>query len=779
MKQQTYKIRGMDCAEEIAILKRALGTLAVGEQQLAFDLINGKLTIDGDPDAQSVQRAVAQTGMRAIPWDEHLRRATEDANVPWWRREIRLVLCAVSGIALLLGFLLHAILRGFGEAFTGHETGTPYPLPVIALYVAAMLTGAWFVLPKAWYSARSARPDMNLLMVVAIAGAVMLGDYFEAASVAFLFALALQLESWSVGRARKAIRALVDIAPRTARFRCPHDGCIEEKPVADIALKTTVLVRAGERIPLDGTITVGETTINEAPITGESVPAEKNVGDTVYAGSINEGGAFEFTVTRAAEDTTLARIIRMVEEAQSRRAPSEQWVERFARIYTPVMMLLALGVAVVPPLFGGDWFTWFYEALVILVIACPCALVISTPVSIVAGLASAARHGVLIKGGAFLEAPARLRVLAFDKTGTITTGRPEVQHVVPFNGHTERELLERAAAMEAHSNHPLARAVQRHAAAHGITPEPVDAYREIRGRGAEGTFRGRAFWIGSHRLVHERHADKPSSVAAGNADFVTAKSTPATGNANVVIARSAVGDEAISSTNGQPLASGSTHNGCSQHDTIAAIEAAGHSVVAIGNNDHLCGIVAIADTVRPQAAEILADLRRAGLRLVMLTGDNRGTAEAVGRAVAASTSDSWGGLDEIYAELLPEEKVDRIRHLARDHGAIAMIGDGINDAPALAAAHLGIAMGAAGSDVAIETADIALMSDDLSRLPWLIHHSRRTLRIIQQNIAFALGLKLLFILLAVAGLATLWMAIAADMGASLLVIANALRLLRA
>jgi len=717
MNPQAYKIRGMDCAEEIAILKRALGPLVGGEDRLSFDLINGKLGVAADADPATVQRAVAETGMRAIPWDEHLQRAAAGESVPWWRREVRTLLCAVSGAALLLGFLLHAVLGGFGAAFMAHEGDGRYPLAVILLYAAAMTAGAWFVLPKAWYAARHARPDMNLLMIIAIAGAVALGDWFEAGTVAFLFALALLLESWSVGRARRAIRALMDLSPQTARFRCPNDGCIEEKPVGEIALGVVCLVRPGERVPLDGTITAGETTINQAPITGESVPVEKAAGDTVYAGTINESGAIEFRVTKAAEDTTLARIIRMVEEAQSRRAPSEQWVEKFARVYTPAMMVLALGVAVVPPLFGGDWMHWFYEALVVLVIACPCALVISTPVSIVAGLASAARNGVLIKGGAFLEAPARLRVLAFDKTGTITTGRPEVQRVVPFNGHSDRELLERAAAMEAHSNHPLAKAVQRYAAAHGITPEPVENYREIRGRGAEGTFRGRPFWIGSHRLVHDRHAE-------------------------AVI----------------------------HHDLIAEAESAGNSVVAIGNADHLCGFLAVADAVRPQAADVLAELRRAGLRTVMLTGDNRGTAESVSSGLT---------LDEVHAELLPEDKVIVLQRLARDHGAVGMIGDGINDAPALAAATLGIAMGAAGSDVAIETADIALMSDDLTRIPWLIQHSRRTLRIIQQNIAFALGLKLLFIALAFAGFATLWMAIAADMGASLLVIANALRLLRA
>jgi Cd2+/Zn2+-exporting ATPase len=720
MDRNAYKIRGMDCAEEVAALKRALGPVVGNEDRLSFDLINGRLDVDASAniDSSAIERAVAKTGMRAVPWDVHVRAQMRGERAPWWRRESRTILCAVSGVCLMSGFAIHASARGLHEAFTGPHEAAAYPIAVTLLYLAALLSGVWFVLPKAWYAARAVRPDMNLLMTIAIAGALGLGEFFEAGSVAFLFSLALLLETWSVGRARKAIGALMDLSPPTARVKCPTDGCIEEKPVAEVALNATVLVRPGERVPLDGTVSSGATSVNEAPITGESMPVEKSRGATVYAGSINEGGAFEFTVTRTAGDTTLARIVRMVEEAQSRRAPSEQWVDGFARVYTPAMMFLALGVAVLPPLLDGDWLAWFYQALVILVIACPCALVISTPVSIVAGLASAARHGVLIKGGAFLEAPARIRAIAFDKTGTITTGRPEVQRVVPFNGHTERELLERAAAMEAHSNHPLAKAIVRYAAARGVAPEPVEAYREIGGRGAEATFRGRRFWIGSHRLVHDRDAE--------------------TGN---------------------------------HHEEIEAIEAAGHSVVAIGNDEHLCGVLAIADAVRPQAKSVLAHLRRAGIgRLVMITGDNQGTASTVAREL---------GLDDFRAELLPEEKVAVVRALAAEHGRVAMIGDGINDAPALAAADVGIAMGAAGSDVAIETADIALMSDDLTRIPWLIGHARRTLRVIKQNIAFALGLKLLFIVLAFAGLATLWMAIAADMGASLLVIANALRLLRA
>jgi Cd2+/Zn2+-exporting ATPase len=407
----------------------------------------------------------------------------------------------------------------------------------------------------------------------------------------------------------------------------------------------------------------------------------------------------------------------MVEEAQSRRAPSEQWVEKFARYYTPAMILLAGAIAVVPPLlFGGGWARWFYDALVILVIACPCALVISTPVSVVAALAAAARSGVLIKGGAFLEEAGRIKAVALDKTGTVTHGLPEVQKIIPLNGHTEEELLDRAAALEAHSGHPLARAIVKRAGQLGRTVVPAEDYREFRGRGAQGRISGRTFWLGSHRLLHDKQGE--------NDDI---------------------------------------------HRQIDALEDAGHSVVIVGNDDHVCGLISVADGVRDNALSIVADLKRAGVeKVIILTGDNRGTARAVSEKI---------GADEFHAGLLPEDKLKAIEEAKGRYGSVAMVGDGINDAPALAAASLGIAMGAAGTDVAMETADIALMSDDLSRLPWLIRHGRRTLGVIRQNIGFALGVKLLFMGLALANVATLWMAIAADMGASLLVIMNALRLL--
>ncbi len=701
------------------MLRREIGPLVGGEDKLAFDVLNGRMMVLPTADevsADDVCSAVARTGMTAAEWRPGQQ---EDRDADRHRR-LQVWLTSLSGASLLAGFVAHVWLAGgISEAIRllgGHD-GQALPWPEATAYAAAIALGVRYVLPKAWFAARRLRPDINMLMVIAVAGAIGIGEWFEAASVAFLFALSLTLESWSVGRARRAISALLDLAPPTARVTS-DDGSEVEVRAAEVAVGTRFVVRPGERIPLDGRVVAGASSVNQAPITGESVPVPKDVGGEVFAGTINGDGALEIESTRAAEDTTLARIIRMVEDAQGRRAQAEQWVEKFARIYTPAVILLAIAVFLLPPLaFGASWAYWFYSALVLLVIACPCALVISTPVSIVAALAAAARQGVLIKGGVFIEAPSRATALAFDKTGTLTRGEPAVVGVVPLNGHTEAELLERAAALEARSAHPLARAVIDYATQRGITARPADRVQMLQGKGVTGTFQGEAFWLGSHRYLIER------------------------------------GQEDDRAT-----------------EQAEAFEREGKTVVAIGNDRHVCGLLAVADTVRPGAADALGLLRAIGVEhLVMLTGDNRTTAAAIAREV---------GIDEVHAELLPEDKVAMVEQLVDKYGAVAMVGDGVNDAPAMARATFGIAMGAAGSDAAIETADIALMTDDLAKLPWLIRHSKHTLAVIRQNIAFALGVKAIFVVLTFAGFATLWGAIAADVGASLLVVMNALRLLR-
>ncbi len=678
---RTYKVRGLDCAEEVAVLKQAVGPLVGGANRLAFDVLNGRMTVapnEREVADEAIFKAIAATGMSAVRWTPHAK--TDDTD-NYRRRQV--LFTAVSGIVLLIGFALHVVLAGdFAPAWRllGSHASASMPWPEIAAYFIAALLGARFVVVKAWFAARNLRPDMYLLMTVAVIGAMVIGEWFEAAMVSFLFALSLTLESWSVGRARRAIASLLDLAPPTARVLRPG-GSEVIVPVAEVKLGSRFIVHAGERIPLDGRVTDGASAVNQAPITGESVPVEKQRGAEVFAGTINGDGTLTIRATKTAEDTTLARIIHMVEEAHARRAPSEQWVESFARVYTPAVMILAVLVFVLPPIaLGQAWDDWFYRALVLLVIACPCALVISTPVAIVASLASAARAGVLVKGGSFIELPARLKAIAMDKTGTMTRAEPEVVRVIPLSNHTEAELIARAAALEARSTHPLARAVLRYAERQGVAPAPASDVRVLRGRGLTGVFDGEPFWLGSHRYVIERGQDAPE------------------------VARQA-----------------------------EALEADGKTVVVVGNSRHVCGLIAVADTIRPEAREIVKRLHAAGIaHVVMLTGDNRVTAETIGREL---------GIDEVHAELLPEDKVNKIEELVARYGTVAMVGDGVNDAPALARASLGIAMGAIGSDAAIETADVALMTDDMSKLPWLIHHARRTLTVIRQNIVFSLGVK--------------------------------------
>ncbi len=716
-KTVSFRIDGMDCAEEVAVLRRAVGPVVGGEENLAFEALNGKMTVLDTAPAVSpdaIVDAVSRTGMRAQPWlgaDADLQRD----HATFWQRRGRSLLCSLSGSLLVAAFAFDAIEAGGVLPALRAESVPPL---AIFLYLAATIAGAWFIVPKAIYAARTLRPDMNLLMLVAVVGAIGIGEWFEAATVSFLFALALLLEKWSVGRARRAIGALMELSPDLARVVDPETNRTRQLPVGEVAVGELVRIRAGDKVPLDGKVVEGSTSIDQSAITGESIPVPKETGDEVYAGTVNGTGTIEVRVTKGAGDTALAGIIRLVAEAQARRSPSEQWVESFARYYTPIMMALAVGVSVLPPLLaGGSWAIWFYRALVLLVIACPCALVISTPVSVVAGLAAAARAGILIKGGNHLEAPAGFEAIAFDKTGTLTHGRPQVQRIVGLNGHTEEEVLERAAALEVDSSHPLALAVLEEAQSQGVVYGRAESVTALPGKGAEGDVDGRRFWIGSHRLMEEKGAETP--------EF---------------------------------------------HRMASEMEDAGHSLVAVGNDDHICGLLGVADGVREGAARMLDELRELGIpQLVMLTGDNQGTA----RAVAGSI-----GLEDYRAELLPSEKVAAVADLRERFGNVAMVGDGVNDAPALATATAGIAMGAVGTDAAIETADIALMSDDLAKLPWLVRHSRRVLRTIRQNIFFSLAIKAAFIALAALGMATLWMAIAADMGASLLVVANGLRLLR-
>jgi Cd2+/Zn2+-exporting ATPase len=593
-------------------------------------------------------------------------------------------------------------------------------------WAVSALAGLWFVLPEALRSARRLAPDMNLLMAVAVAGAGALGDWFEAATTAFLFSFALFLETWSVGHARASIQALLDLAPRTARVVLRLlDGSQreEDRPVGTVAPGSLIAVRPGEAVPLDGVVEDGETRVDESPLTGEPVPVFKGPGDPVLAGSVNGDGVVLVRATRPADDSAIARIMHLVREAQSRKAAVVRWVDRFALVYTPIMMGFALFVALAPPLLGaGSFSEWAMRALVVLVTACPCALAISTPVTIVAGLSAAVRRGVLIKGGSFLEEAARVRAVALDKTGTLTTARLLVRQAVPAPGIPREVLLGLAAALEAHSTHPAGRAVHDFALEAGAVPPEVSRPANLPGLGMSGEIGGRTWYAGSPRLF----------ARVTGRDYAPG------------LLAEVPGQEASPPDLAEPQA-------------------------LIFTGDGLAGAFFLTDAIREESARAVAELKALGVEHVaLLTGDARPEGERIG---------ALAGVDAVYAGLLPGDKVAVVRELRERFGRVAMAGDGVNDAPALAAADLSLAMGTRGSGAAIETAGVALMSDDLARLPWLIRHARRTLALVRANIAFALGVKGVCILLALAGVASLWMAVMADVGSSLLVVLNGLRLL--
>ncbi len=698
--ESVFKIEGMDCHEEVAILERRLKSLS-GLEALHADILGQRLNIKYDAaklTASTIAEAVAQTGMRA--WLEHEQPAGPPASAATRRGFV-----VVSGA-----------LAGAGMAL---EYGGLDLRAVAAIYGLSIVSGGVYSVRRALHAARSLSLDINVLMLVAVCGAVVLGQWSEAAAVVFLFALAQLLEARAMERARGAIRALMDLTPAEALVRDAVSGDLRRVPVDGISIGDLVIVKPGEKIPLDGHVAAGESHVNQAPVTGESLPAEKRMGDAVFAGTINGRGALDIRVTRLRADSTLARIIDMVERAQAQRAPSQTFVERFARIYTPVVLAAALVIGLLPPLLlGGSWSEWIYRALVLLVISCPCALVISTPVSVVSALAAAARKGVLIKGGAHLERLAAVRCVAFDKTGTLTKGDLRVVDVAPLNGAAPDRVLQLAASLEQHSEHPIGAAIVACAREQAMALSAVQQFQSLPGLGAEALVDGVRIVIGNHRLFEERgacDADVHASIEA------------------------------------------------------AALAAGGRTMVIVGAERPI-GIISVADTPREAARDAVRMLREHGVEHVaMLTGDHEAAARAVGEAV---------GVDEVRAGLLPADKVRAVEELRRRHGTLAMVGDGINDAPALAAADVGFAMGVAGSDAALETADVALMSDELVKIPYALRLSRATVRNIRANIAISIGLKGAFMVMAVLGIATLWMAVVADMGASLIVIANALRLLR-
>ena len=692
----TFRIEAMDCPTEQTLIQNKLGKLA-GVQQLEFNLINRILGVTHDlPNTAPIIEAVKSLGMQADPVEEGTPAAEPPAKKHWWP-------LAVSGVGALGAEVLH---------FT--NAAPTWVIAMVAL--VSILSGGLTTYKKGWIALKNLNLNINALMSIAVTGAVLIGQWPEAAMVMFLFTVAELIEAKSLDRARNAISGLMQMTPERATVR-QADGSWVELEVNNIELGAIVRVKPGERIGLDGDVTAGTSTIDQAPITGESLPVEKTVGDKVFAGTINQAGSLEYQVTAAANNSTLARIIHAVEQAQGARAPTQRFVDSFSKLYTPAVFLLALGVAVIPPLFmAAAWFDWIYRALVLLVVACPCALVISTPVTIVSGLAAAARKGILIKGGVYLEGGHKLNYLALDKTGTITHGKPVQTDYLILVPDVEARVQALAAGLAARSDHPVSLAIANAAVDKSLPVHLVDNFEALAGRGVRGDINGETYHLGNHRLVEDLGLCSPAL-----------------------------------------------------EDKLFALEKQGKSVVLLLDKSGPLALFAVADTVKDSSREAIEQLHELGIKTLMLTGDNTHTAQAIAAQV---------GIDQAQGDLLPTDKLLAIEALYGQGHRVGMVGDGINDAPALARAEIGFAMAAAGTDTAIETADVALMDDDLRKIPAFIRLSRQTSSILRQNIALALVIKAIFLVVTFLGLATMWMAVFADMGVALLVVFNGLRLLR-
>jgi len=686
----------MDCGEEIKLIKKELDTIS-GIIKIDFDIVNRRINMEVDPssaDVDLILKKIKFLGMSpTLKTDEKEKKSSSTSR-------LFLINTIISGVLIIIALVLWKV-------FSLKSASIP-------VFLLSMIIGGYFISRRAFASARRLTADMNVLMSVAVIGAVFLGDWLEAAVVVFLFSLAQLLESYTLERSGNAIRKLMDLAPDESLVR--RDNDIVTVPSSQVKIGEIIIIKPGGRIPLDGIVVKGYSSVNQSPVTGESIPVEKKIGDTVFAGTINEKGAMEIKVTHTTGDSTISRIIRMVESASSRRAPAQNFVDNFAKYYTPTVIFIAILIASIPSLvFNLPAKTWIYRSLVLLMIACPCALVISTPVSIVSGLTRAARDGVLIKGGIYLENFAKTKALAIDKTGTLTYGKPEVVEIHPVRGNDEKEVLSLAAAVESFSEHSIAHAIVKKAIEMGINISHVDNFESVTGMGAMAEIDGVKHFVGSHRFFEERFLCNPEI-----------------------------------------------------HEKVIKLESEGNTTVVVGNQHGAMGVLVIRDNPRKESVEALDLLKKKNrLKIIMLTGDNNETA----RSIAGEM-----GID-YRAELLPGDKVKAVEEMKREYGRTTMVGDGINDAPALASADVGVAMGAAGTDTALEVADIALMSDDLAKLPYTMELSKHTLGIIKQNIIIALLIKLVFLVLGILGIATLWMAVFADMGASLIVIANGMRLL--
>ena len=770
--QAVYRIENMDCPTEEALIRSKLAGLA-GVAGLEFNLMQRTLAVRHElPSLSPVEQALKAIGMQAVRMDQASAEQTTKLSIakmdcPTEETLIRNKLGTVAGVADLDFNLMQRTLSvrhanqvlpdvlvalqalGFeAQVVDTAEVASPSAAPVttptnwwplgislvtasaaeavywlhngnhwsvVVLALVAVFTGGLATYKKGWIALKNRNLNMNALMSIAVTGAMLIGHWPEAAMVMVLFALAEVIEAKSLDRARNAIRGLLDLTPEQATVQ-QADGTWREVGAKQITIGARVRVKPGERIALDGEVLEGRSAVNQAPITGESLPVEKSPGDSVFAGTINESGSFEYRVTALANNSTLARIIHAVEAAQGSRAPTQRFVDQFARWYTPVVFGVAIAVALLPPLFmGAAWLDWIYRALVLLVVACPCALVISTPVSIVSGLAAAARHGILIKGGVYLEEGRKLRWLALDKTGTITHGKPAQTDFVTWGNALASDSRSIAASLAARSDHPVSKAVAQAAQTDGVALLDVAEFNALPGRGVQGQINGATYHLGNHRMLEELGQCTPEL-----------------------------------------------------EQRIAALETAGKTVVMLVGAKAVHALFAVADTIKDSSRTAIAELHALGINTMMLTGDNPHTAQAIA---------AQAGIDRAQGNLLPDDKLREVEQLARS-GKVGMVGDGINDAPALARADIGFAMGAAGTDTAIETADVALMDDNLRKIPTFVRLSRATAQVLMQNIVLALGIKAVFLVLTFTGHATMWMAVFADMGASLLVVGNGLRLLR-